>query len=123
MFIINGFLSRRLGVYYTPKRIEGGVWIVPILSWHHQKFDSEPDITGWEGIPRVELCMTDYRACDWPAPLTQKDCSVAKFMDDMNEKALQDYATLCEDKATCQDWEQLCKEIFKCKVDRWIATK
>lgn len=66
--------------------------------------------------------MADYRACDWPAPLTQKDCSVAKFMDEMNEKVLKEYANLCEDEATYQDWEELRKEIVKCKVRRCGAT-
>jgi hypothetical protein len=32
---------------------ETGVWVVPILSWHHISFDTEPDIPGYN-IPPIE---------------------------------------------------------------------
>ena len=37
--------------------VRAGVLIVPLLSWHHQGFDTEPDIAGWSGIPRAEHVM------------------------------------------------------------------
>lgn len=45
------------GVRTAPLRIgqagdgSGGALVVPLLSWHHQSFDSEPDITHWEAPP------------------------------------------------------------------------
>eukprot|EP00958_Prasinococcus_capsulatus_P016657 scaffold1847_cov343-Prasinococcus_capsulatus_cf.AAC.17 len=94
---------------------------------HHQEFDCEPDITGWEGIPRVELCMADYRACDWPAPLTQKDCSVARFMDGMNDTALLEYLELQphEGCASFCNWAQLLERIGECRsstLDRHLRS-
>lgn len=65
----------------------GGIWIVPLLSWHHQSFDTEPDITCWEGIPTADQCMSDYRRCKWPSPLRQDDDSVARQLDEMNDRA------------------------------------
>lgn len=62
--------------------------VVPLLSWHHQSFDTEPDIRCWEGIPRAEQCMVDYARCKWPAPLSQMDESVAKAVDALNEESL-----------------------------------
>ena len=49
------------GVHTRPKAIgqcgdgTGGVLVVPLLSWHHSSFDTEPDITNWEGIPDIEV--------------------------------------------------------------------
>ena len=44
-----------------------GVIVVPFLSWHHRSFDTEPDITGWDGIPEVAppptLLSKADRAC------------------------------------------------------------
>lgn len=79
------------GVRTRPHRIgmssdgTGGVWVVPLLSWHHQSFDTEPDITGWGGIPGPEIAMTDYRRCRWPPPLRPGDDSVAQAVDALNE--------------------------------------
>ena len=50
-------LCEQLGVHTSPHRIgdpgQPGVMVVPLLSWHHQSFDTEPDIDGWDGIPKV----------------------------------------------------------------------
>ncbi|KAK9829451.1 hypothetical protein WJX72_005956 [[Myrmecia] bisecta] len=56
-------LCRELGVHSSPQRL-GAVWVVPLLSWHHQSFDREPDIPG---VPRVSAwSIVDYSACRWP---------------------------------------------------------
>ena len=55
-----------------------GAVVAPILSFHHQSWDTEPDITGWRGIPSCERVMSDYRACAWPPPLSMLDDSVAR---------------------------------------------
>ena len=42
----------------------GNLCIVPVLSWHHASWDTEPDI---EGVPNVSaLSIADYGACIWP---------------------------------------------------------
>lgn len=38
-----------------------GVWVVPILSWHHISFDTEPDIPGYK-IPPIEKVRTNLEA-------------------------------------------------------------
>lgn len=49
-------LCAQIGVHTRPARLvcessagvlqdAAGVWIVPVLSWHHSSFDTEPDIT------------------------------------------------------------------------------
>lgn len=56
-------LCQDLGVLTQPTRL-GPVLICPIISWHHQSFDKEPDIPG---VPRPSpLFISDYRACSWP---------------------------------------------------------
>lgn len=80
------------GVHTQPRCVgmgadgRGGICVVPLLSWHHQGFDTEPDITCWEGIPSAEQCMTDYRRGRWPAPLRQNDDSVARAIDELNDR-------------------------------------
>ena len=77
-------LCKRLGVKTTPA-YAGGAIIAPILSWHHQSWDTEPDIEGWKDIPPAEMCMMDYHLNVWPAPLDQINDSVAKYMDGLND--------------------------------------
>lgn len=37
---------------------------MPLLSWHHSSWDTEPDI---RGVPHVSaLSIADYGACSWP---------------------------------------------------------
>lgn len=78
------------GVRTRPCCVGGGadgsgvVCILPLLSWHHQSFDTEPDTTCWEGIPPIEVIMMDYRRCVWPAPLRMDDDSVARAVDELN---------------------------------------
>jgi len=87
---LKAFLSmcRDEGVRTTPLVVDGAggsCVVVPILSWHHQSWDTEPDITCWKGIPAVEKCMVDYMRCKWPAPLSAMDDSVAAAVDRLND--------------------------------------
>ena len=52
----------------------GGVWIVPVLAWHHASFDYEPDIPpSVKVVPPPERVMSDFRLCSWPSPLDPGD--------------------------------------------------
>lgn len=73
-----------------------GLWVVPLLSWHHQSFDTEPDIDpeAWGRIPSVERLIADYRRAKWPEPLSPRDDSVARFIDEVNDLLLGDTTSL-----------------------------
>jgi len=62
-----------------------GAVIAPILSWHHQSWDTEPPLTGWSGIAAPEHGVVDYYRCRWPEPLSQSDDSVAEYVDSLND--------------------------------------
>jgi hypothetical protein len=56
-------LCQELGIHTTPARL-GNLCLVPLLSWHHSSWDTEPDI---QGVPHVSaLSIADYGACIWP---------------------------------------------------------
>ena len=80
------------GILRIGETNQNGLWVAPILSWHHQSFDNEPDIdpNAWGRIPSVEKLVADYRRARWPTPLSQRDDSVARFMDDINDYILGD---------------------------------
>ncbi|KAK9705657.1 hypothetical protein RND81_07G074100 [Saponaria officinalis] len=73
-----------LGVESKPKII-GDLGIVPLFSWYHESFDMERDITG-PRIPSLEMVCKDFHVCKWPAELSERDDSLARFFDAMNEK-------------------------------------
>ena len=73
---------RQLGVRTRPAYAAGAV-VAPILSFH-KSWDTEPDITGWRGIPSCERVM-NCRACAWPPPLSMLDDSVALRLDALND--------------------------------------
>lgn len=78
-------ICAEIGVSTDPGRLRtatASVRICPLLSWHHQSFDTEPDIEGW-AVPPAERTMTDYRACRF-AGLSQLDDSVAAAVDALN---------------------------------------
>lgn len=99
------------GIHTGPVRIGGdseslrndgygsavGLWIVPLLSWHHASFDTEPDIDPdcWSGIPSIKFA-SDFRKAKWPAPLSPYDESVAEFFDCANDVLLGEENTLQE---------------------------
>lgn len=61
------------------------VLVVPIKSWHHMSFDTEPAITQWQGIPSARYVISDYKRCKWPQPLRDSDESVAQYVDSLND--------------------------------------
>merc|ERR1711862_378203 len=63
--------------------------VVPLLSWHHQSFDTEPaiDPTCWK-IPSAERVVADFRRTKWPKPLNMMDDSVARMVDGLNDDIL-----------------------------------
>ena len=76
------------GVLTKPTLLKGtpGVWVVPVLAWHHSSFDTEPDIPDdVKVVPPPEKVMSDFRLCKWPSPLNDLDESVARALDDMND--------------------------------------
>jgi hypothetical protein len=71
-----------------PVKIENeqsDLWIIPLLSWYHPSFDTEPPIQGWGGIPSARKVVADYRKAKWPEPLSLLDDSIALFMDELND--------------------------------------
>ncbi|KAK7254163.1 calcineurin-like phosphoesterase [Aureococcus anophagefferens] len=109
-------LCASLHVHTRPAYFSGCV-VAPILSWHHQSWDTEPDVTGWENLPKAEQCMSDYYRCAFPGldqgrtrernsqlqsllsrpfstRLDMTDESVARFFDEANGPLSDDVAAL-----------------------------
>ena len=83
-------ICERLGVATTPRRIGtrvSAIRVAPLLSFHHQSFDTEPDIQGWN-VPPADHCMTDYRNCYFAPPLDMRNDSVARAVDQLNDRTL-----------------------------------
>ena len=83
-------LCKRLGVRTEPGYACGAI-LAPIYSWYHSRFDTEPELDGWDGIPPVEQMMMDYFLCVWPKPLitppAEDGCeSLSKRFDQMNDE-------------------------------------
>ena len=84
-------LCARLGVLTQPALVGGGgggsdatpVWVVPLLSWHHASFDTEPDLTVID-VPPVHKVMTDFQACKWPVGVDARGDDVARLLDAQN---------------------------------------
>ncbi|KAK9803536.1 hypothetical protein WJX73_005589 [Symbiochloris irregularis] len=83
-------LCHSLGVHYKPKQLDG-VWIVPLISWYHAAFDTEPDVPKAQDISQS---MADFRKCKWPEGLQQEE--VAGYMDKMNDEPLSQIAAQLE---------------------------
>ena len=71
------------------------LFVVPILSWYHASFDTEPDIDHLASVlPRVQNAMTDFRACQWPSgeqrELNALDESLATYFDALNDAWIRD---------------------------------
>jgi len=80
-------LCRALGVHTQPRRVGGdpgcrAVYVIPLLSWHEEAFDSEPDLPLLD-VPRAKHVMKDYVACKWPPGVGVDD--VARVLDGRNE--------------------------------------
>mmetsp|Transcript_31368 Transcript_31368/g.51904 ORF Transcript_31368/g.51904 Transcript_31368/m.51904 type:complete len:421 (-) Transcript_31368:159-1421(-) len=77
-------LCERLGVETCPAFANGAI-IVPIVSWHHQSFDTEPDLKGWNGVIPAEKMNMDYHRTRWPHNFSFMNESIAAFMDEFND--------------------------------------
>ena len=78
------------GCATTRRLVRGGAGrrsalVVPLLSWHHASFDTEPPITCWGGLPPARAVMSDYHNCRWPKPLDDATDSVARHVDALND--------------------------------------
>ena len=67
-----------------PVSERGGVWVVPLFSWHHSSWDTGPDVTSPQ-LPPVSAVAADYRRCVWPHPLRPDDTSLALHFDRLND--------------------------------------
>jgi hypothetical protein len=75
-------IADELGVKYRPEKI-GNVWVVPMWSWYHASWDTEPDVLG--AIP-IEKVMMDFHACHWPTVEgAGEDERLARVFDELNE--------------------------------------
>ncbi|KAL4428836.1 hypothetical protein ABPG77_005274 [Micractinium sp. CCAP 211/92] len=79
-------LCTRLGVHTQPRQL-GGLWVAPLLSWHHHSFDTEPDIPGVP--PPSPWTVSDYSACKWPQSVPggsrHGSLELAQWFDSMND--------------------------------------
>ena len=80
-------LCHELGIHTAPA-LSSGVIIVPILSWHHKSWDSEPELTCWTNVIPASKCVVDYFRCKWPQGLdgTCDTDSVARHFDTLNDR-------------------------------------
>ncbi|KAL3512964.1 hypothetical protein ACH5RR_025681 [Cinchona calisaya] len=75
---------QRIGVETKPVILDG-LGIIPLISWYHESFDREMDVTGFH-IPPLEMACKDFHACKWPDGLTNDENSLALYFDAMNDK-------------------------------------
>tara|TARA_B110001452_G_scaffold89952_1_gene73862 strand:- start:94 stop:1227 length:1134 start_codon:yes stop_codon:yes gene_type:complete len=79
----------RLGVVTSPQRVQlrsGTIRVCPLLSMHHQSFDTEPGIDLLR-LPGVSRAMADYRAMRFPTPLSLGSEALAEHFDGLNDAA------------------------------------
>ena len=97
-----------LGVLTTPQRLNMEIGrtlsILPLLSFYHESFDTEPAVTALR-LPSVRRVMADYRACSWPAPLSMGGEDLAGHIDAMNDVQLARAATQAEGRDFIQPIE------------------
>ena len=81
--------AERAGSSTTARVVRGAggrsVRVVPMLSWHHRSFDTEPPITCWGGLPSAREALCDFGNCSWPAPLDDDTEDVARAVDALND--------------------------------------
>jgi len=79
-------LCSELGIRTKPGYV-AGIYIVPIISWYHTTFDSDPDVVD-ESLAPVEKSLMDFHFCKWPDGLTalEGSDSVARYMDGLNDE-------------------------------------
>ncbi|CAE8605292.1 unnamed protein product [Polarella glacialis] len=82
-------LCRELGVETLPGEVQANqrrLLIVPLLSWHHPQWDSEPDMEGWVGARPVDKLLSDYYLTRWPTGIAIADGSAARAVDEVNDQ-------------------------------------
>ena len=84
-------LCASLGVHTGPALVGAApgatpVWVVPILSWYHASFDTEPELDVI-AVPPSYAIMTDFRACRWPEGVNPRSDDVARLLDRRNDDA------------------------------------
>eukprot|EP00434_Breviolum_minutum_P010594 symbB.v1.2.009345.t1/scaffold561.1/size520142/13 len=80
-------LCQRLKIQTSAKRIgteKEGCWVCPILSFHHQSWDPEPDLQGWDLPADPAQCMVDFDRCRFPPGVSMFDASAARKVDTLN---------------------------------------
>ncbi|XP_057544420.1 uncharacterized protein LOC130823707 isoform X1 [Amaranthus tricolor] len=118
-----------LGVESNPLIIDD-LGIIPLFSWYHESFDKEQDITGVR-IPSLEMACKDFHVCRWSAELCNRDDSLARYFDVMNEKnalVIDKIQRKCEKVITFSHFvprQELCPEkrmLFYPKLPKMIGS-
>ena len=86
----------RLGVWTTPAHFpQEELVIVPLLSWYHEEFDTEPDVPdhAWSSAAarrqRRMAMLSDEIGCEWPAHLgtgAPRNYALAELLDAANDE-------------------------------------
>ena len=94
-------ICREEGVLTEPTRMHDaasnrGVWIMPLLSWHHASWDREPPLRAPPGLmlavdPRKRHAASDAACCVWPPDAPHGSDALAARIDSMNDSS-PDYA-------------------------------
>jgi len=83
-------LCDELGVVTTPTLVEG-VWVVPVLGWYHDSWDTEPELQSPPGknltceVPLGKRLATDSMLCNW-GELENGGEELARHLDGQNEQ-------------------------------------
>jgi len=104
-------LCDRMGVETRPAAVPVGsdsiVLVVPMYSWYHASFDTEPNLTGWEGAEPANKMAADFRMTKWPDSVSMQDESVAELLDRVNDSLFPCDLGAGEGQVTC--FEELCE--------------
>lgn len=82
-------MCTELGVESAPADFgddSASVLVVPLQSWHHPSWDTEPDITEWDGLFTVEEVFMDYHKTSWPPGVQIADGTAAAKVDAVNDE-------------------------------------
>eukprot|EP00009_Paramoeba_aestuarina_P002774 CAMPEP_0201521978 /NCGR_PEP_ID=MMETSP0161_2-20130828/16375_1 /ASSEMBLY_ACC=CAM_ASM_000251 /TAXON_ID=180227 /ORGANISM="Neoparamoeba aestuarina, Strain SoJaBio B1-5/56/2" /LENGTH=365 /DNA_ID=CAMNT_0047920721 /DNA_START=150 /DNA_END=1244 /DNA_ORIENTATION=- len=90
-------LCSSIGVFTSPflispkKGMGEKFWVVPILAWHHESFDTEKDIPKEvANLPDHKFVFQDFNRCTWPS-LNDATDEVAAYIDQLNPSPLFDF--------------------------------
>lgn len=116
-------LAEKRTVHTTPLRVSNsattasrddkgrGVWVIPIQSWYHASWDTEPvltnpDYTRAQQVIPFSKMWSDFSMCSWPSDLLSHEefASVdgdndvlARFFDSMNDRYLPNIRVTADD--------------------------